>query len=203
MRWLKIILVLGFLSVPGYFIQSWYSNLELNPSLGVLILVILVKAASIVYPPLPGIILTVAMIPILGWQKAYTVELVGSLLGVTTAYWLGYRYGEKLIRWIAGEMLLKKIKAVKLKPGSQFEAAFVLRTASGGALSDTLAWGASLIGLRYWPYFLGHLANHLLATLPIFLLLGWSIKLNSWLLIGPVMFIAWLFVWKFRGRYFE
>ncbi|PIP87820.1 hypothetical protein COW80_03830, partial [Candidatus Beckwithbacteria bacterium CG22_combo_CG10-13_8_21_14_all_01_47_9] len=101
------------------------------------------------------------------------------------------------------EKLLTKIKAVKLKSGNQFEAAFVLRTASGGALSDTLAWGASLIGLRYWPYLLGHLANHVLATLPLFVLVGWSVKLNSWLLIGPVMLIAWLLVWKFKGRYFE
>lgn len=203
MRWFKIILVLVFLSVPGYFVQSWYTNLEINLSFWTLVLVVFAKALSIVYPPLPGIILTLAMIPILGWQKAYAVELAGSLLGVTAAYELGYRYGEKLIKWIAGEVLLKKIKAVKLKPGNQFEAAFVLRTASGGVLSDVLAWGASLIGLRYWPYLLGHLANHLLATLPIFLLLGWSVQLNSWLLIGPVVFIAWFLVWKFRGRYFE
>jgi len=116
---------------------------------------------------------------------------------------LGKKYGEKLIKWIAGENLLAKIKAVKLKPGNQFEAAFVLRTASGGALSDTLAWGASLIGLRYFPYLLGHLVNHILVTLPIFLLVGFSIKVHSWLLIGPVMLIAWLLVWKFKGRYFE
>ncbi|PIR57513.1 MAG: hypothetical protein COU72_00530 [Parcubacteria group bacterium CG10_big_fil_rev_8_21_14_0_10_41_35] len=203
MRWLKIILVLIFLTVPGYFIQAWYTNLDLNPSLVTLALIVLVKAASIVYPPLPGIILTLAMVPVLGWQKAYMVELIGSLLGVTVAYWLGFRFGEKIIRWIAGEKLLTKIKAVKLKSGNQFEAAFVLRTASGGALSDTLAWGASLIGLRYWPYLLGHLANHVLATLPLFVLVGWSVKLNSWLLIGPVMLIAWLLVWKFKGRYFE
>ena len=203
MRILKVILVLIFLTVPGYFIQSWYTNLEINPSFGVIILIVLAKAASIVYPPLPGIILTLAMIPILGWQKAYEVELIGSLLGVTSAYWLGHRYGEKIIKWIAGEKLLAKIKAVKLKPGNQFEAAFVLRTASGGVLSDALAWGASLIGLRYWPYLLGHLANHVLATLPLFVLVGWSVTLNSWLLIGPVMLIAWLLIWKFKGRYFE
>ena len=203
MNWMKIILVLIFLTVPGYFIQSWYSHLEINLSLGAMILIILAKAMSIVYPPLPGIILTLAMVPILGWQKAYVVELAGSLLGVTTVYWLGKKYGEKLIKWIAGENLLAKIKAVKLKPGNQFEAAFVLRTASGGALSDTLAWGASLIGLRYFPYLLGHLVNHILVTLPIFLLVGFSIKVHSWLLIGPVMLIAWLLVWKFKGRYFE
>lgn len=203
MRWLKVILVLVFLTVPGYFIQSWYASLEVNLSLGVLALIVLIKAASIVYPPLPGIILTLAMVPLLDWQKAYIVELAGSLLGVSAAYFLGKKYGEKLIKWIAGEKLLAKIKAVKLKPGNQFEAAFVLRTASGGALSDALAWGASLIGLRYRPYLMGHLANHVLATLPVFLLVGWSVKLNSWLFIGPVMFIAWLLVWKFKGRYFE
>lgn len=203
MRWLRIILVLLFLTVPGYFIQRWYANLEINLSLGVIGLIVIAKAMSIVYPPLPGIILTVAMIPILGWQKAYIVELTGSLIGVTVAYGLGDKYGEELIKLIAGKGLFKKIKAVKLKSGNQFEAAFVLRTASGGVLSDVLAWGASLIGLRYWPYLLGHLANHLLATLPIFLLLGFSIKLQSWLIAVPVMILAWWLIWKFKGRYFE
>jgi uncharacterized membrane protein YdjX (TVP38/TMEM64 family) len=203
MQFIKIILVLLFLTIPGYFVQSWYTNLELNPSLGAVILIILAKAASIIYPPLPGIILTLAMIPILGWQKAYVVEIIGSLLGVSAAYFLGRKYGEKLIKWIAGEKLLKKIKSVKLKPGNQFEAAFVLRTASGGALSDTLAWGASLIGLRYWPYLFGHLANHILATFPIFLFIGLSIKLHSWLIAIPVMVLAWFIIWKFKGRYFE
>lgn len=203
MQFIKIILVLIFLFVPGYFIQAWYTNLEINPSLVVIGLIVLVKAASIVYPPLPGIILTLAMIPVLGWRMAYAVDLVGSLLGVTVAYWLGYKYGEKIICWVAGEKLLVKIKAVKLKPGNQFEAAFVLRTASGGTLSDVLAWGASLIGLKYWPYFFGHLANHLLVTLPIFLLLGFSIKLQSWLIAVSVMILAWWLIWKFKGRYFE
>ena len=43
--------------------------MEINLSLGVIGLIVIAKAMSIVYPPLPGIILTVAMIPILGWQK--------------------------------------------------------------------------------------------------------------------------------------
>jgi len=142
-------------------------------------------------------------VPILGWQKAYLVDLAGSLLGVTSAYWLGYKYGVKIIRWIAGEKLLHKIQSIKLKPGSQFEAAFVLRTASGGTLSDVLAWGASLIGLRYWPYAIAHVANHILFTLPIFVLLGFSIRLHSWLVAIPVMGLAWWLIWKFKGRYFE
>lgn len=189
--------------IPGYFFQAWYGNWQVNLSFGTIVLITLIKAASIVYPPLPGIMLTLAMVPFLGWQKAYLVELVGSLLGTTAAYWLGFRYGDKLISWAAGDKLLSKIKSVKLKPGNQFEAAFVLRTASGGALSDALAWGASLIGLRFQPYLLGHLANHVLATLPVFLLIGLSLKLNSWLIVGPIMVVCWFLIWKFKGRYFE
>ncbi|MCG2692225.1 VTT domain-containing protein [Microgenomates group bacterium] len=192
-----------FLTGPGWLIKDWYTNFQINQSWEFILLLIITKALSIVYPPLPGIILTIAMIPILGWYKAYLVELLGSLLGVTAAYWLGYKYGIKIIRWIAGEKLLNKIQSIKLKPGNQIEAAFVLRTASGGMLSDALAWGASLIGLHYWPYLLGHLVNHLLVTLPIFLLLGFSIKLHSWLIAVPIMVLSWFLIWKFKGRYFE
>ncbi|OGD56261.1 hypothetical protein A3I57_00580 [Candidatus Beckwithbacteria bacterium RIFCSPLOWO2_02_FULL_47_23] len=106
MRILRAVLVLLFLILPGYFIQSWYTNLEINLSLGAMILIILAKAMSIVYPPLPGIILTLAMILILGWQKAYLIEVTGSLLGVTTAYYLGKQYGEKIIRWIAVPVMI-------------------------------------------------------------------------------------------------
>ena len=46
------------------------------------------------------------MILILGWQKAYLIEVTGSLLGVTTAYYLGKQYGEKIIRWIAVPVMI-------------------------------------------------------------------------------------------------
>lgn len=203
MLYLRIVLILMFLILPAWLLQGWYGQIQISLSWGLALLITLIKAASIVYPPLPGVVLTLAMIPVFGWQKAYLVELVGSLIGVTVAYWLGERFGERLIVWLVGEKIMAKIKTVKLRSGNQVEAAFVLRTASGGALSDALAWGASLIGLRYWPYLMGHLANHILATLPIFLLLGFSIRLQTWLIAAPVIILAWLLIWKFKGRYFE
>jgi uncharacterized membrane protein YdjX (TVP38/TMEM64 family) len=161
------------------------------------------KSISIVYPPLPGAVLTMGSIPIVGWQRAYLVDIFGSSFGATAAYFLGRKYGVKLLRWAVGEKIANKVLGVKIKKRNQVETTFMLRLASGGILSDGLAWGASLIGLRYPAFIIGYLMSHLLTTLPIFYFLSVSIELKSWIVAIPAAVIAWFLIYKLKGRYFE
>jgi len=41
------------------------------------------KALSIIYPPLPGVIFTIASIPLIGWKLAYFADILGSSFGAT------------------------------------------------------------------------------------------------------------------------
>jgi len=161
------------------------------------------KSVAVIYPPLPGGLLTLGSIPLVGWKWAYTIDIIGSSFGATIAYFLGRKYGVRLLNWLMGEKMTKKITDVNVKQKSQFEAAFMLRTASGGVLSDGLAWGGSLIGLDYLPFILGYIVSHLLTTLPIFYLLSLSIELRSWVIVVPAALVAWFLIYKLKGRYFE
>lgn len=178
------------------------STLRANQS-AFLLAIFLGKAVSIVYPPIPGNIITLAAIPVVGWAYAYTVDIAGSMLGATISYFLGRKYGTPILRWAVGEKLTNRITAIKTKTKHQTIAAFILRTGTGGILSDGLAWGASLIGFRYRPFITGHVLSHLVTTLPIFYLLGVSLSINSALIIIPTAISAWILIYIFKGKFFE
>ena len=161
------------------------------------------KSASIVYPPLPGAILTLGSIPLVGWKWAYFIDIIGSITGATIAYFLGKKYGVTLLNWALGITITQKITSIKLKKRNQIESAFILRIAAGGLLSDGLAWGASLIKLNYLPFIIGYILSHLLTTLPLFYLLSLSISVESWIIVLPVAIVAIIILYKLKGRYFE
>jgi uncharacterized membrane protein YdjX (TVP38/TMEM64 family) len=163
----------------------------------------LAKAASIIYPPLPGVVITLTAIPLVGWELAYLFDLIGSLLGASGSYFLGKKYGIRILNQVLGKALTTKIASVKLKPINQIEAAFMLRLAAGGLLSDGLAWGASLIGFRFASFIVGYGISHIATTAPVFWALSASLSLHSWAIFLAVAGLSWLVIFKFKGRYFE
>jgi len=168
-----------------------------------LFVLFLLKTVSIVYPPLPGVVLTIASIPLVGWKLAYFVDILGSFVGATISFYLGKKYGFSLLKLAVGKKLADKVLKIKLKQKTQVEAAIFLRIASGGMLSDGLAWGASLIGFRYVSFILGYLISHILTTLPVFYLIAASIVFDSWIVVFVIAILAWLILYKLKGRYFE
>jgi len=133
---------------------------------------------------------------------AYLIDLTGSTLGSSIAFILGKKYGQSILSRVVGQGITEKIMNTKLKQGTQVEASIVLSFASVG-LSDGLAWGGSLIGFKFWPFALGRIMSHLLTTLPIFFLIAVSTSFNSWLIVAFATVLAWLMIFKFKGRYFE
>jgi len=168
-----------------------------------IVVLILLKGFSIVYPPMPGVVFTIASIPLIGWKLAYSADILGSFFGATISYFLGKKYGYAILKKVIGRTLADKIIAIKLKQRNQIEAALFLRFASGGLLSDGLAWGASLIGFKYIPFITGYLVSHVITTLPVFYLISVSISYQSWVIGGIGVVLAWLIIYKFKGRYFE
>lgn len=164
---------------------------------------LLFKALSVIYPPVPGTILTLASVPIIGWPLAYLTDVIGGIVGGVVSFQLSKKYGQRLLNSILGKTITNKILSIKLKDRNQIESAIVLRIASGGIFSDGLAWGASLIGFRLLPFEIGYVISHAITTLPVFYFLGISVQFNSWLLLGTAMIVGWLVIYKFKGRYFE
>ena len=168
-----------------------------------LVSLFLIKIVSIIYPPLPGVAFTIASIPFIGWQIAYIIDIVGSIAGATAAYHLGKRYGFPILVRVAGRVIADRVVRIKLKQRNQFEAAIFLRLASGGLLSDGMAWGASLIGFRYPTFIAGYTVSHIITTMPIFYFVSASISFNSWVVVALAAISAWIVIYKLKGRYFE
>jgi uncharacterized membrane protein YdjX (TVP38/TMEM64 family) len=208
---LKLLLILFFvvISLVVFVAIFRFSKLDhvtklvkANPVVFVVTLVA-TKAISIAYPPLPGSLLTAGTISIIGWEAAYAIDLIGSTLGVVLAYFLGRRYGNNILLWVLGEKITDKIKSIKVKDRKQIQTAFIMRIAMGGILSDGLAWGASMVGFRFFPFVMGYILSHLLISAPVFYFISKSIEVSSWAIALPAMLLAWLLIFIFKGKYFE
>lgn len=204
------ILLFIFIASSTAFHHLWDGNiLEKLRDVGhehvalVVIILVIVKSLAIVYPPLPGSIVSLSALPFIGWQWAYLADILGSFIGSSIAYHLGKRFGKQLMHLVMGERITDKLLVIKIKKGRQVQTAYMLRLASAGVISDGFSWAAYDIGYHYTPFQIGYMLSHVTTTLPIFYMLGASLSFASWILIVPVMVIAWLLLYRFKGSFFE
>lgn len=208
---LKRLLYLFAIILPGILLQVIINTGQIesiiqflkNNYLIYLPFIFISKIVGVVYPPFPGTLLTFSAIPVFGWEVAYFLDIFGSFSGSCITFYLGKRYGYGLMRSILGDKLVEKIKGIRLKKHNQIESAIVLRFASIGILSDGIVWGASMWGFKFQTFIIGYMIAHFVTTAPLFLLLGLSVSFSSWLITFGVAFIAWILLYRFKGRYFE
>ncbi|MBI5358232.1 hypothetical protein HZB69_01210 [Candidatus Amesbacteria bacterium] len=87
----------------------------------------ILKVLGIVWPPLPGGILTLDAIPFIGWFPAYLVDFFGSTVGSSVAFLIGRKYGYPFLQKLFDESTIDKIKHLKIKPHREIEAVTALR----------------------------------------------------------------------------
>jgi uncharacterized membrane protein YdjX (TVP38/TMEM64 family) len=102
-----IVAYLWFIKSPYFEIFKIWA--EKNFVLYVFILVTL-KTIGLIWPPLPGGLLTAGSIPVLGWLPAYLSDLMGSIMGASAAYYIAQKWGYKFINKIFDEVTIEKIK---------------------------------------------------------------------------------------------
>jgi uncharacterized membrane protein YdjX (TVP38/TMEM64 family) len=162
---------------------------------------ILIKIIGILWPPIPGIVFTVAAIPVIGWAPAFGVDLIGALIGTCFAFGLSRRYGPKVILKLFGEGGLKQVQRFKFKPEKELEAVIVTR-AFTSAVSELVSYGAGLTTIRFRNFFLGTLISYLVIGMPMFYLLGFVFKQES-LFAGIIPLLAGMsIIYSLRRRYF-
>ena len=163
---------------------------------------IFVKALGIVWPPIPGGVLTLGSIPILGWQLAYFSDFLGSMIGSTVAYYLGRKYGIPFLKKILSDEILEKVEKIKMKSNKEFEAIFFLR-AFGGTVVEIIVYAAGLLKVNFVNFLSASVLSHLIFGIPGFYLTSNVISGENYV-ITLVSLGALAFVFsKFKGRYFE
>ena len=166
-------------------------------------IVLLLKIAGVVYPPLPSAIFTIAAIPILGWFPAYLIDLSGSLVAGGIDYYLGKRYGYIILSKLFDSQIVEKMKAIKVRSGREIESVIVMRTLLGGIILEAVYYGAGLLGIRFKNFMIGASNSHIVLGIPTFLI-GYSIFQTQNVLISIILGVtAILIIYKVKGRYFE
>lgn len=197
---LTLILYLLFLRSPYFqsFLQ-WSQQHIIFYSLTLFCL----KVLAIVYAPLPGGLLSIASIPVLGWKLAYVIDLLGSMTGASIAFYLGKKYGLKFMARIFDESTLEKITKIKINKNREIEGVFVLRILTGSSILDALCYAAGLLNVGYKNFLIGSIFSHLLVGIPAFYLSKHIFTAQNLAMSAVVLVFTLGILYKLKGRYLE
>jgi len=164
---------------------------------------VFIKFVGIVYPPISGGYFTLAAIPIIGWEYALICDLTGSVLGGSVDYYLGRKYGIKIVKKFFGNAISEKIGLIKIKKGKEIEGLIVLRILAGATIVEAIHYAAGLFRIDFWKYTIAMVISHLIIGVPIYWIFGGVLGTNLTLYLIPVLILALIVLYKMRGRYLE
>lgn len=169
-----IILVIGFVATGlGYlwFVQSAHFDVfnAWTQQHIVLFFVFLfvIKIAGIVWPPIPGGILTMGSIPLLGWQTAFAIDFAGSMAGSSIAFFIARAWGIGFMARIFDHATLEKIKHIRVPREKEFEAIFIFRF-FGANIVEIICYAAGMLGVRYSRFIFASIGAHVVLGLPFY-----------------------------------
>lgn len=189
-----------FFKSPYFFIvDGWIKQ---NTILYVVSL-FLYKAVGVLFPPIPGGIITLASIPFLGWFNAYLIDLFGSLVGGVVAYYLAKKYGRNILSKILGEDITKKVEKIQIKKDREIEGVFVYRLALGSTILEAVYYGAGLLKVGFKNFLIGSFLSHVVVGVPQFYLANNIFNGENIILTIVITIVGIIFVLFTKGRYFE
>jgi len=178
------------------YILKWAKNNK-----GLLITVIIfIKIIGIVWPPIPGALVSIAAIPILGWKLAYLSNLTGLIIGAVTAYKIAEMWGEKLVKKIID---LNTMKKIRIKKGREIELVILLTIFGGGAFFEAVCYAAGLLKIDIKKFLVGIIIGNALVGIPYYYIIDKAILLNM-TLIAIILSLSIVFIlYKLKIRYLE
>lgn len=130
----------------------------------------LAVVTSIVVSPFGGPISLMAVgVQVLGFAWAFPVYLVARMIGTTGAYWIGLRYGERIIRMLTGTRGLELVRRLTRVVN---ETTLVSLRVFDGNLSDYVSYAAGLQRIPWRSY----LWKTNLLPLPFLACLGFMLR---------------------------
>jgi uncharacterized membrane protein YdjX (TVP38/TMEM64 family) len=168
-----------------------------------IIILVLIKVVGLVYPPLLGGIFNLAIIPFLGWQTAYIIDLLGTIIGAGICYVIAFKWGYKLLIKILDEDTVRKIIESKVKNNRQVEFSFVITIMSRFLMTEISYYAAGILKLDFKKFMFGAISSHLIIGIPSYYLTNMMFETKS-LYLGIVAWIIIIPTWLIlKDRYFE
>lgn len=165
------------------------------------VILIFIKIVGIVWPPLPGGVITIASIPILGWSGAYLTDLAGGIVGSIIAYFLARKWGKPFLRKIFNDDIIKQIDKIKLVPKHEIEGLFLLRI-FGGSIVEIVCYGAGLLKARFWHFLLASISSHLVVGVPTFFFFNGLMQGKNVLINFIIVIATFTLLYKYKNKYF-
>jgi uncharacterized membrane protein YdjX (TVP38/TMEM64 family) len=196
---ITIALYFAFLHSPYFeIVKTWATGNVLLLSF----ILTIIKIVGIVWPPIPGGLLTLGAIPILGWLPAYLSDLAGSLIGSSIAYYIGLKWGKSFLLKIFDQSIINKIEQIKIREKHELELVFFTRI-FGGNIIEAICYGAGVLKIPFHKFLLGTILSHITVVLPFYyfassIFSGQKIYINILIAIGALIFIS-----IFKKRYLQ
>jgi uncharacterized membrane protein YdjX (TVP38/TMEM64 family) len=166
------------------------------------VILFFIKVIGIVWPPIPGGLLTLGAIPIIGWLPAYMADFAGSMLGSTVAFFLAKHWGRHFMEKLFDEVTVQKVLSIKVRPHREIESVIMFRV-FGGTIIEAVCYGAGLLGIKYRNFFIGSVLAHLVFGVPVFYLLNQVVSGRDILLNVLFVGVGFSILVALRKRYFE
>lgn len=161
------------------------------------------KSVGVLFPPIPGGLVTLASIPFLGWFGAYLVDLFGSTLGGIVAYYLGRKYGHPLLKKVLGEEMARKIEKIKIKKEREIEGVFIYKIALGSTVLEAVYYGAGFLKIGFKNFLIGSVLSHVAVGIPSFYLAENILNGQNVILTVALTLAGIIFIFSTKGRYIE
>lgn len=193
-------IVLGF-----YFYYSPYfeifSNWVLDNLLLYSLFLFLIKVVGLLWPPLPGGLFTFASVTVLGWQLAFAIDFLGNIVGASLAWFVGRKYGSKLIGKIFSEQTAARAQRIKIKRQHEFEGILVFSLASGVVMVEIANYILGILKVRYKNFFLANTLAHVIRNAPIFYVFDSALSGGDFVINLVIVVVALLLLLVFWKRY--
>lgn len=164
---------------------------------------VVIKIVGILWPPIPGLVFSLATVPILGWIPTLLADSIGNIIGSVAAYWAARTWGVPFLRKIFDEAMIERLQRLRVVRKREIEIIIVTRLL-GSTISEGFSYGAGLVRVTFRNFLIGLIISNFILHVPIFYLADLVIQGGDYILIITiaVMIVAALFVFRIRRRYF-
>lgn len=184
-----VTIFLGIASIPLFlgFIPTQIEKLiianEKYPLVGPLI-VIGWRILSIIIPPLPGGLVSIALIPVFGWWRSFVYAAIAILIGTSLSFFLARRYREPFVKKFVPLKQLHEWQG-KISERKQFWSFVAIRFTTG-SIMDYISYIAGLSKISFRNFFLGT-AVSLSSELVLYYIGERAYKYSAYAAIGAVV----------------
>jgi uncharacterized membrane protein YdjX (TVP38/TMEM64 family) len=155
--------LLAIIFLPPHLVAITKFTID-HPLLAPLILIFW-KAIGVVIPPIPSGVLSLALIPVIGWFPSFLYSTIGALLGAVIAFYLARLFREPLVKRFVPLQDLQQWEG-KMTGNREFWT-FTLIRLTTGPIMEYISYIAGLSKLGFGKYFIATLLS-LLPSILVF-----------------------------------